>query len=433
MDAEFWKSRLGGVFDSYELCFVTERLKKFEAADGALLTLELKEEEGISLRGIKDGKMAFSYTYRKGEEAAAALVENVVGIAPFLEKDEFYTFPQPYGAYPAADIFDSDGLALHDDVKIASLIEMESTMRALDKRIATTRNCELHEVEMHLKMLNSNGLEAESRKTIYSLGGLAVAADAEEVSWYDWSWSERYAGLDALKLGRKIAQKALSFLGGQVLDTGTYTGILTPGAACQMLEILSPSFLSENLYKNKTRLKEKAGQQCFSPLLTIVDSGLKGMGAFSFDGEGVPSQENVLVKDGVFQGFLYDTYYANRLKGTSTGNAVRGGIKEPPRCGERGFFIANGAGDAIAPSDGCLVIEELMGTHTANTVTGDFSVGAVGHYYSNGAAVPFQGVIFSGNLYDLLMQVKAVGSDLRFYGSYGAPTLLIEGMKISGK
>lgn len=433
MEAEFWKSRLGGVFDSYELCFVSERLKKFEAADGALLTLEVKEEEGISLRGIKDGKMAFSYTYQKGDQAAAALIENAVGIAPFLEKDEFCIFPQRYTTYPKVGIFDHDGLAVSDDVKIASLIEMESTMRALDKRIATTRNCELHEIEMQVRMLNSNGLEAESKKTIYSLGALAVAADREEVSWYDWSWSEKYGGLDAVRLGRKIAQKALSFLGGQVLNTGTFTGILTPGSACQMLDILSPSFLSENLYKNKTRLKDKAGQQCFSPLLTIIDSGMKGMGAFSFDGEGVPSQENVLVKDGVFQGFLYDMYYANRLKERSTGNAVRGGIKDPPRCGARGFFIQNGAGDGIAPFDGCVVIEELMGTHTANTVTGDFSVGAIGHYHSGGGTMPFQGVIFSGNLYDLLMQVKAVGNDLTFYGSYGSPTLLIEGMKISGK
>jgi PmbA protein len=80
-----------------------------------------------------------------------------------------------------------------------------------------------------------------------------------------------------------------------------------------------------------------------------------------------------------------------------------------------------------------LIIDELMGTHTANGVTGDFSVGAVGHYSRNGMRVPFKGVILSGNLFDLLSHVRAVGNDLTFYGSHGAPTLVIEGVRISGK
>ncbi len=41
-------------------------------------------------------------------------------------------------------------------------------------------------------------------------------------------------------------------------------------------------------------------------------------------------------------------------------------------------------------------------------------------------------MILSGNLFDLLGQVRTVGKDLTFYGSYGSPTLFIEGLKISG-
>jgi len=46
---------------------------------------------------------------------------------------------------------------------------------------------------------------------------------------------------------------------------------------------------------------------------------------------------------------------------------------------------------------------------------------------------PFKGVIFSGNTFDLLNSVKGVGNDLRFYGTCGSPSLVIEGMKISGR
>jgi len=139
------------------------------------------------------------------------------------------------------------------------------------------------------------------------------------------------------------------------------------------------------------------------------------------------------VREGVFEGFLYDTYYGSLLKKASTGNAVRSGVKEPPKCGPRGFSIAPGAWDEAGGIERGIVVEELMGTHTANPVTGDFSVGAIGHLHEGGATTPFKGVILSGNLFDLLSQVRAVGKNVFFYGPYGAPALLVEGLKISGK
>jgi PmbA protein len=89
--------------------------------------------------------------------------------------------------------------------------------------------------------------------------------------------------------------------------------------------------------------------------------------------------------------------------------------------------------DDLEAGSGGVVVEELMGTHMANTITGDFSLGAIGHYYSGAAPTPFKGVILSGNLFDLLGQVKAVGKDLTFYGDYGSPTLFVEGLRISGR
>jgi PmbA protein len=423
-----------GAFEGWELCFVKERAKRYEAAEGKLLTMDLKEEEGIALRCIKDGRMCFSFTFEKGEKAASDLVGNVIALTPFLEEDRDSVLPSAYGQYPDLDIFDEPGLAIADDVKIASLLEMESIIRTYDKRITTTRNCELHESELSVDIINSNGIEAGAKKTIYALSAMAVAKNGnDEVSWYDWSWASRYGELDGPKLGRRVAEKTLSFLSGEVLATGVYRGLLTPAAACQALEILSPSFLGENLYKNMTRLRDKVGTKCFSDLLTIVDSGTRGMGAFPFDGEGVPSQESVLVKDGVFQGFLYDTYYGKRMNRASTGNAGRSGVKEPPRCASKGFFIEAGPAGGEEPSGDWIVVEELMGTHTANSVTGDFSVGAIGHYHSGGVRTPFKGVMLSGNLFELFGQVSAVGRDLTFYGSYGSPTLLIEGLKVSGR
>ena len=86
-----------------------------------------------------------------------------------------------------------------------------------------------------------------------------------------------------------------------------------------------------------------------------------------------------------------------------------------------GKFITNG-----------VIIEELMGTHTANPITGDFSLGATGYLCKNGERYPFNGVIFSGNVFELFNNVKEVGNDVRFYGICGSPSLFVEWIKIRG-
>ncbi len=77
-------------------------------------------------------------------------------------------------------------------------------------------------------------------------------------------------------------------------------------------------------------------------------------------------------------------------------------------------------------------ILDLIGVHTADPVTGDFSLGASGFWIEKGKKAPVRGVAVSGNLHELLKQVVRVGSELRFYHSFGAPPMLISAIDIGG-
>jgi PmbA protein len=80
-----------------------------------------------------------------------------------------------------------------------------------------------------------------------------------------------------------------------------------------------------------------------------------------------------------------------------------------------------------------LVVEEVMGLHTVDPISGDFSLGCSGDWIERGEKVyPFKSVAIAGNLFELFGKVKGVGEDLRFFGSVGSPSLLIEGLEISG-
>jgi PmbA protein len=79
-----------------------------------------------------------------------------------------------------------------------------------------------------------------------------------------------------------------------------------------------------------------------------------------------------------------------------------------------------------------LYITDVMGMHTANPISGEFSLGVSGLWIEGGSVqCPVKEAVISGNILDLFRKVSSVGSDLRFYGNAGSPSLLIAPIDIS--
>ena len=97
---------------------------------------------------------------------------------------------------------------------------------------------------------------------------------------------------------------------------------------------------------------------------------------------------------------------------------------------EKGDLDLNGLLKSMG--DG-LLITNLLGVHTANPITGEFSFGADGLWIENGkVSHAIRGAAISGNMLELFSKIDAVGEDLRFLGKVGAPSLFIREMEISG-
>ncbi len=100
------------------------------------------------------------------------------------------------------------------------------------------------------------------------------------------------------------------------------------------------------------------------------------------------------------------------------------------------FFIEAGATrgeELLRTCEGGVWVSEFMGLHTVNTITGDFSLGAVGFVIEGGMrARPFRGVTVAGNLIDLFRRIDGVGDDLRFLGPFGAPAMTVPDVQING-
>jgi PmbA protein len=79
------------------------------------------------------------------------------------------------------------------------------------------------------------------------------------------------------------------------------------------------------------------------------------------------------------------------------------------------------------------VIEEVMGLHTANPISGDFSLGATGIWVERGKFLhPVKGIAISGNVLDLFQGIEEAGADFRFMGKLGSPSLRTSKLAVSG-
>jgi len=120
----------------------------------------------------------------------------------------------------------------------------------------------------------------------------------------------------------------------------------------------------------------------------------------------------------------------------STGNAGRMGLEVPPKVEPTNFYLeplSTSFAQLLKKLHKGLVVTEALGMHTADPISGDFSVGVAGYWVERGEkAFPVKGIAMAGNVINLFKNIIDIGEDLRFFGHCGAPSVLIEGIQISG-
>jgi len=143
------------------------------------------------------------------------------------------------------------------------------------------------------------------------------------------------------------------------------------------------------------------------------------------DDEGTPSSRTDLITNGKLEGYLYDCATASEHQEKSTGNAMRVGrltndrqFKEPPRISARNLVL-EGPGsefeDLISETSDGIYVHSVLGAHTSNPASGDFSVNSPRLLkVENGElSYPVTSVMISGNLPSLLSKLSGVGDDRR--------------------
>lgn len=426
--------------DKFELFWENSSSLSIEIKEGKLDHLSRATDQGLAIRVLKNQQMGFSYTFDLSRNAVEKAIRTALEIADLMPADPLNDFPLLAAQYPRIDNFDGTGIETSLDEKIEMARSIEAMARAKDKRITRVRSSGLDESFGEMVLVDSSGRQAKHRASFFAAHISCVAEEGGDAEMGgDGQYVTHLKQLEPAKIAQYAVESALELLHGGAGPTMSCPVVLKNSVVGQLIGFLSSSFSAENVDKNFSLLIGKKGEKLFSDKINLLDDGLlkDGVATAPFDGEGTPSQLNRLIENGVVRGYLYDSYYARKHGTKTTASSRRGSIKGQPGIGTSNLYLTPGKksqSELFASIPKGVYITNVMGLHTANPVTGEFSIGASGVLIENGKLTkPIKGFAIAGNLIQLLKDVSEVGSDLRFWGGVGAPSLLVSQLAISGK
>ena len=203
---------------------------------------------------------------------------------------------------------------------------------------------------------------------------------------------------------------------------------------------MAGSLTGDVVLKGRSPFADRLGEQIAAEWLTLVDdpTDARSIAADSHDGEGLATRRNVLIDRGRLSGYLYDGATGRRAGQASTASAVRGS-RSLPSPGVQVMVIEPGqqpADQLLAGIDVGIALRTMNGLHSGvNPVSGDFSVGAEGRMIRNGElAEPVREITIAGSLQRMLLDVRAVGSDLTWLpGGTGMASLVLDDISLGGR
>ena len=409
-----------------------------EVRDGVVEGVRRTREISAALRVIKGGSTGFAFATQPVSGVMDVMAEQALAAASLLPPVPGARFSNA-GAYgPASGICDRPGLDRPHTDKVEMVRLLESAALASRPSVTKVHKPFLTQ-RLNVTALSGGGRTWTFEDTVFSMGVEAVAeAEGSSQTGYDYRVVRRLEELDPSAIGQRAGQEADGLLGASAPVSGRYAAVFPPKTAVQLLGILLPSFSADEMQKGRSRLADRRGQKMLSSLLTIRDDGSipGGVGSVPFDDERVPPLSRNLVDRGVLRGCLHTLRTAARWGEEPTGNGFRGSASSIPSAGSCNLFVEPGPApvERDMPGGTILRVEFLMGVHTADSVTGDFSLGAAGTVLEGQERIGSfgQGTI-SGNIFELLSDLAAVGNDLTFFGSTGSPSLLVGSVIVSGR
>ena len=418
--------------DAYEIYIDETKLIELDSKQDELNFAKEEIDLGLGIRVIKDNKIGFAFTsnLKKIVETANQAVENT----KLNKTDENYAFSETEKVRDVKKVYDNKFNDLNLDESVEVLKTVIST--------ATDSGCDVtgsgfSASEGRSLIINSNDVSIENKGTGFGIGlSVTIQKDGKIATAYN-SQSSRFFDIDGEKLANEVCDLAKNSLETKPIETNDYDVVLDYYAATGLLQTFIGAFDGENVRRGRSILKDKIGTEIANPTLSIIDNPLleKGMYSTKCDGEGSVSQKTDLIKEGVLSSFIYDIYTANKQNVETTSNGFRGSYITTPMISPSNLEFKFSEMKDLSEVDKGVLTTSVLGAHTANPISGDFSVEASNAFkIENGELTdPVEKAMISGNIFEIMKKVECLNSEIKQYGSFIIPKLLVHDLRVVGQ
>ena len=438
IDKLFEKASLKGI-DEFEIYFLSNLNTSIKIYQGKIENFSNNQNQGISFRGMVEGKMGYSYSESMEDEDIDFLINEVIENASCIESlDKQFIYGEKAN-YTDTITYSSAIENLDTDLVKDFLIKMEEYALSIDERVKKVNFCSFAMGSGEKIIKNSKGLELHSKENIcYTYISVIAEENGIVKTGSHFQLGRDFSKFDYKELSEVAVKRALNKFGTIALTEVPKTCVIENLAFSSLLGAMSNIFSAEAVQKNISKLKGKLNEAVASSIVTLVDDPFlkDGLANSSFDDEGVPTSYKEIIQDGVLKTYLYNLKTAYKDGVSSTGNGVKGSYKGTVGISSFNLYIkpSNKSFDKVIENikEG-IFITDFAGLHSGlNTISGDFSLAGEGFYIKDGKIDrPLNQITISGNFFELLKNIKDIANDIKFsFSSVGSPSIMVEGLKV---
>ena len=389
--------------------------------NGKLKTGNFSTDQGFGLRAVLGETSAYAHS---GEFSLSALkrASDAVSAVRSGHGGSYAAAPQGTNRRLYDDINPIGAPAFEEKVKI--LEQIDAYARGLDPRVRQV-SASIGASWQVVEILRADGHMVRDIRPLVRVNVTIVAGDGDrqETGNYgmggrkgfgefitEHSW--KHAADEALR-------QALVNLEAVAAPAGTFDVVLGPGWPGVMLHEAVGHGLEGDFNRKKTSaFAGLMGQQVAAKGVTVVDDGTiaERRGSLTIDDEGTPTENTVLIEDGVLVNYMQDRQNARLMGMSPTGNGRRQSYAHEPMPRMTNTYMLAGnhePGEIIASlKDGIYAVS--FGGGQVDITSGKFVFNCTEAYRIRDGKVaePVKGANLIGNGPEAMKRITMIGNDL---------------------
>jgi PmbA protein len=295
-------------------------------------------------------------------------------------------------------------------------------------------SAELEFEQESITLINSQGLYCHYHESglSYSLGAELIRGE-DFLGIFDGEYSKEKLNLNPVieNIIRRLDWAKYNVNPPQ----GNIPAILTANAATLLWETVSSALNAKRVKENSSPWSNLQQELVISEQITLSQQPELQPYDCPFDDEGMATQRLNLITKGVLNQFYCDRTIARELNLKPTGNGFRPALDSYPSPSLVNLIVASGENsfdELITKLDNGIIVDQILGGGA--DISGDFSVNVdLGYRVENGNITGrIKDTAIAGNVYQILKQIVALGSDAIWNGSCFTPSLIVEGISVVG-